>query len=81
MELKKDTEVKKPKVKKVIPAPICKHPNLVVFEVVSGKRVYEANKCFIDWTSNIVNAHQLKVSKYWCPTCGKIIDAPKDYKE
>ena len=59
----------------------CQHPNLVPFMQVAGKRVWQGDSCYIDWTSNIINAHFLKVTKYYCPDCGQLINSPSEVKE
>jgi len=48
------------------------------FVYVAGKRVWAQDRAYIDWTSNIINAHYLKVEKYYCPSCGAIIHAPSE---
>lgn len=62
----------------------CTHPNLIPFECKFGKRTVrevdnEGNmELLIDWKSNISSAHLLRVTKYYCPVCKKIIPAPEE---
>ena len=62
--------------------PVCPHKNLVIFEQKAGKIVLDnqLNK-HIDWSSNVINAHYLRVTKYLCVDCMKIIPAPTDAKD
>lgn len=61
----------------------CMHKNLVIFEQVAGKRAYHKTpfREYIDWHSNIINAHVLRVTKYMCVNCREIILAPSDAKD
>lgn len=61
----------------------CPHKNLIIYEQVAGKRAYHKQpfKEYIDWHSNIINAHYLRVTKYYCTQCKAIIDAPSDAKD
>ncbi len=64
----------------------CNHPGLVPHTIIAGKEVYKEKyktfdrelKKIIDWSSNIINAHYLRVVKYYCPNCNQLIDAPKE---
>ncbi len=56
----------------------CPHTNLVPHTVIAGKQTWDKNQSFIDWSSNIINAHYLRVVKYYCPGCNQLIDAPKE---
>jgi len=62
----------------VSPKELCSHFAMIPFVVVAGKRVWQGDSCYTDWTSNIINAHFLKVIKYYCPACGRILDAPSE---
>jgi hypothetical protein len=57
---------------------LCRHEHMKPFVSVAGKRVWGEDRCYIDWTSNVINAHYIKVIKYYCPSCGAIIHAPSD---
>ncbi len=71
----------------------CTHPNLQPYMQQSGKRTFDKSKeqspnrhyigrrQYIDWTGNIINAHYLKVIKYWCPTCNTFITPPSDTED
>lgn len=59
----------------------CNHRYLLGLEFVAGKRVFRGNAVYIDWTSNLVNAHMMKVTKYWCPKCNTIIIPPNYEKD
>ncbi len=62
--------------------PKCKHQNLVIFEQKAGKIVLGKDLShIIDWSSNVINAHYLRVTKYYCPDCKEIIPAPTDAKD
>jgi acetone carboxylase gamma subunit len=56
--------------------PLCTHPNLVPLQLVAGKRTWAEGRAYIDWTSNIINAHYLRVEEYYCPQCGAILCPP-----
>ncbi len=60
----------------------CFHPNLVIHTQIAGKKVWKDEdnklKSIIDWDSNIIGAHYLRVMTYYCPACNKLIDAPKE---
>jgi hypothetical protein len=61
----------------------CPHRSLVPYEQVAGKRAFSQKpfREYIDWTSNIINSHYLRVTKYYCPACESIIPAPSDAKD
>ena len=80
-----------PKKPEVIPTLACTHPNLVPLEQVAGKNCrkdplhnsdgirtpFKDRIEYVTWKDiNIINAHYLKVTKYWCPTCNEIIEPP-----
>jgi len=54
----------------------CGHPNLTPLTYQAGKRTWQGSGYVMDWSSNIINAHEIRVVNYWCPTCGQIIQAP-----
>ena len=58
--------------------PDCNHPTLLPLEYQAGKRTWQDGNWYIDWTANIINAHLIRVSKYWCPDCDSIIQPPSD---
>lgn len=61
----------------------CRHTNLIIYEQIIGKRTF-TQKPFsevIDWKSNIINGHILRVSKYMCVNCNEIIPAPSDAED
>jgi len=75
-------------IKNKAPVASCSHPNLQPYMQMSGKRTFKAREDrkkgdmhYIDWTGNIINAHYLKVIKYWCPTCGVFITPPSDTED
>lgn len=61
----------------------CEHQNLIPIEYIYGKRSYsdgvkESSGAYIDWTSNIINAHVCRVTKLYCPKCQNIWRVPSD---
>lgn len=69
---------------KALPAkalPPCTHPNLIPHMFESGKREYNKNHHRIDWHSNIINSHYIRVCKYWCPTCNIFLTPPSSAKD
>jgi len=58
----------------------CNH-SWIPIEWIAGKRVYEQNSMYKDWTSNIINAHLLRATKLFCPLCGEQRDVPGDEKD
>lgn len=54
--------------------PKCNHPRLVPIEYQAGRRCYSGNTMYIDYMSNIINAHILRVTKLYCPDCNSIIE-------
>jgi hypothetical protein len=56
----------------------CTHKNLIIYEQIYGKTTYNDNctNTYIDWSSNAINAHVIRVSKYLCLDCKTIIAAP-----
>lgn len=40
------------------------------------KEKIRGSNYYIDWTSNVINGHYVKVIKYWCPTCNIFIEPP-----
>jgi len=59
--------------------PTCKHLNIVPLEIIFGKHkgAPTFNHEICDWSSSIMGAHRCRIYSYWCPTCNKIILAPK----
>lgn len=59
----------------------CKHKHLVPHTIRCGKQAWKDKNCaegVIDWTSNVINAHYLRVVQYYCPECQKLIEVPKE---
>ena len=56
----------------------CKHKNLIIYEQIYGKTTYnkDCTNTYTDWSSNAINAHTIRVSKYMCLDCRVIINAP-----
>ena len=57
----------------------CRHKYLVPLEIRAGKRCFNAENQaydYMDWTSTLVSAHRLRVTKFYCPDCGEIISVP-----
>ncbi len=60
----------------------CLCTKLVIFEQRAGKRVMNDKlDYYTDWTSNVINAHLIRVTKYMCVECKKIIKAPTDAED
>lgn len=55
----------------------CHHVWIPV-EFIAGCRRYQDDKVTIDWSSNIINAHYLKVTKLYCPKCQTFVSVPSD---
>lgn len=54
----------------------CLHTNLVPIEYLAGKRCYSGHSTFIDYESNVINAHVMRVSKLMCVDCQRVFDVP-----
>lgn len=52
---------------------MCDHRHLVPIEYQAGRRCYSGKSSYVDMTSNIINAHILRVTKFYCPSCGHIV--------
>lgn len=48
----------------------CYHNSLIPIEHIYGRRCYNNSGLYIDWNSNMINAHVSRVTKLYCPTCG-----------
>lgn len=55
----------------------CEH-TFVPIEWICGKRTWEGNTCYIDWTANYINSHVVRVTKLYCPLCGVQFKVPSD---
>lgn len=55
----------------------CNHVWIPV-EYVAGARRYQQDQVTKDWSSNIINAHYLRVTKLWCPRCNRFLQVPSD---
>ncbi len=59
----------------------CHHTNLVPHTVVGVKETWETINNKLEYKyiepSNMINAHFIRVTTYYCPSCKKLIDAPK----
>lgn len=58
----------------------CSH-QWVPIEFLAGKRVYQADSMYIDWTANIINAHILRVTKLYCAKCDSQREVPSDSQD
>lgn len=56
---------------------LCLHQWIPV-EFIAGCRRYQDDSVTIDWTSNIINAHYLRVTKLYCPKCNTFVMLPSD---
>lgn len=60
----------------------CPHQNLVPLEINVAKQSYDGeygNK--LDWGANIINAHIIRVTKFYCPNCRKVIQIPTTFNK
>jgi hypothetical protein len=58
----------------------CNH-QWIPIEWAAGKRVYQDDKVYKDWTSNFFNCHYLRVTKIYCPKCGKQQEVATDARD
>lgn len=59
----------------------CFHHTVFPIEYIYGCRRWNQGKPYIDWSSNIINAHVSRVSKVYCPDCGYQFDLPSDSED
>lgn len=50
--------------------------NLMPIEWVAGRRCYSGNSMYVDWTSNIINAHYIRITKVLDLETGTIHSLP-----
>lgn len=54
----------------------CAHNNLIPCQFEFGKKSYSdelREHEYIDWSSQLLSAHKVRVTHMYCPSCGKII--------
>lgn len=59
-------------------APPCRHGWLPL-EFQAGRKSYAdyaARTGYTEWTCSLASADRLRVTKYWCPRCGRIYRVP-----
>lgn len=60
----------------------CSHRNLLAYEYEMGCRKYgDKAEPYMDWSSNVINAHRIRVRKFLCLDCREIITIPSDAKD
>lgn len=60
------------------PEPKCFHVGtLIPLEFICAKRGFDQEFGYkYDWGSNVINAHLIRISKYYCSNCQEVIKIP-----